>query len=128
MNNNTKIKLIERTILDDVKKPQLSAREKADLIKDYRELTNKTYSDMEKHLGLSAGCISQYIQLTSTDYNTVNEMRTKENIGKFNFYNAINQIYLYTSKEKDIPLTRLQKERIKVLILRFRKILDEGDM
>ena len=128
MNNNTKIKLIERTILDDVKKPQLSAREKADLIKDYRELTNKTYSDMEKHLGLSAGCIAQYIQLTSTDYNTVNEMRTKENIGKFNFYNAINQIYAYTSKSQDIPLTRLQKERIKVLILRFRKILDEGDM
>ena len=128
MNNNTKIKLIERTILDDVKKPQLSAREKADLIKDYRELTNKTYSDMEKHLGLSAGCIAQYIQLTSTDYKTVNEMRTKENIGKFNFYNAINQMYSYTSKEKDIPLTRLQKERIKVLILRFRKILDEGDM
>lgn len=126
MDKDTKIKIIERTIIDDTKKPQLTAREKADMIKEYKDLTNKTNEQMENDIGLSAGCISQYIQLTETEYKSVNEMRRKENIGKFDFYEWINNGYKYTVNAKDIPLDKIKKDRIRILILRLRKIIGDG--
>ena len=123
--NEYKVKLIERTIIDDLKKPILLARERAEMLKDYKEATGKTYIQMEKDLGLSAGCINQYVQLLDTDYKTVNEMRRKCNMGKFNLYEWINQGFLYTTKIKDVPLTVEHKRKVSIIIERL-QILKNG--
>jgi len=119
MENNILLKLIRIKLNDDLKKPILTSKERALMIKEYVTISNKSYRALEVELGISAGTISQYVKLSSSSASCVKEMRGED---EFNFYSVIDKISNFLDKNKNINITLEQQVKIKKLVLKLLRV------
>ena len=124
MNNELIVKLGMDKLTDDLKKSVLTPKEKAELIKDIKQITGMKHEEIGATIGVSAGKISEYLQLQRTSYSSITDM--KRHSYNVNFYKMIEEMSRYAFKHKDIPLNTQQKTRIKILIERLRCLIGEG--
>jgi len=119
MDNETIIKLTKRVLIEDLKKPELTSKEKADLIYSYKKASNKSVEELEKEIGLSKGRISQYCNFAeAVDKNTTNSQNLNQFLkdGKFGVYEWINNGYTHLIKMKNPPpMDGKIREKCKIL-------------
>lgn len=119
MEDATIIKLTKRVLIEDIKKPELTSKERADLIFSYKKASGKTMEELSREMSISPSRISQYCCYARA----VDEHDCKaENIsqflkdGKFSTYAWISQGYTYLSRMKVCPpLTPDQRRKCKIL-------------
>ena len=119
MDDETIIKLTKRVLIEDLKKPELTSKEKADLIYSYKKASNKSVEELEKEIGLSKGRISQYCNFAeAVDKNTTNSQNLNQFLkdGKFGVYEWINNGYTHLIKMKNPPpMDGKIREKCKIL-------------
>ena len=131
MEDGTIIKLTKRVLIEDLKKPELTSRERADLIFSYRKSSGEKVEDLAKELGISPTRISQYCSFADAAEKDITKCETlnqflKEN--KFGLYQWIEEGYRNLTKIKKTPiLTQEQKRKCKILSAKLSLFVDEEE-